>query len=80
MSRKQIKWTVINPNPKTVGDLRFALSGYEDSLELVQPIAVYISGGDKKPYKMQLKHVKPMKKKKYVDMFDDPVTRYGNRT
>jgi hypothetical protein len=50
------KRIVFHPNPKTVGDLKFALSGYEDALELINPLKVFIIDKKGQPFKMMLKH------------------------
>jgi hypothetical protein len=47
---------VIHPDPKTDGDLKLALSGYEDSLELLTPCDVFICREKGGPFKMEIKH------------------------
>jgi hypothetical protein len=54
--KKMTKRIVFSPTPKTVGDLRRALSGYEDDLEFIRPLRVYIVDRKNKSYKMMLKH------------------------
>jgi hypothetical protein len=56
------KRIVFSPCPKTVGELRLAITGYEDGVELINPIKVYIvDTGKYKPFKMMLKHIKDIK-------------------
>jgi hypothetical protein len=55
------KHIVFHPNPRTLCSLKLALSGYEDSMELVVPIKVFIVKKKNEPFKMMLKHV-PTKK------------------
>ena len=52
------KRIIFHPYPKTVGQLRRALSGYEDGLDLIHPVKVYIVEEKDKPFKMMLKHTK----------------------
>lgn len=39
---------------KTVGDLRFVLSGYEDTLKLQRTTILFINRKGKQPYKLEI--------------------------
>lgn len=49
------KHKAIYPSPKTVGELRNALSGYEDSLDLLTTYDVFICREKGGPFKMEIK-------------------------
>lgn len=50
---------MFSPDPKTVKELRLALSGYEDGQELSSPVGVYITDPvGRKPYLMTIEHRK----------------------
>lgn len=54
MVKKSRKWLAHFPSPKTVGELRNALSGYEDDLSLEKTCKIYIVEEKNKPYKMRI--------------------------
>jgi hypothetical protein len=56
VKKKVTKRIVFHPNPKTIGELRLALAGYEDALELERPLQVIIVDRKKGACKMILKH------------------------
>ena len=59
------KRKIINPNPKTLGDLRRALAGYEDTLDLISPCKIFVCQEKNYPYKLEFKHIKKRTAKKH---------------